>query len=127
MRLIERPDFQVFDYILVQSIHNATFARVLPPTFLEQARDLANWHEYYVFSSPDPKSIGTSTYNVFTASLLSKTLIVDSSRRSDIRAFPHGVHPQDPECVRPFEVRLYRVLVQTFPLVVQRYRCGPDE
>ena len=35
-------DTQVFDYVLVQSIHNATFARVLPPTFLEQARDLAN-------------------------------------------------------------------------------------
>jgi len=63
VRLTGGFDLQVFDYVLVQSIHNATFARELPPTFLEQARDLANWHEYYVFSSPDPKSINTSTYN----------------------------------------------------------------
>jgi hypothetical protein len=44
----------------VESIHNATFADQLPPTYLAQARDLANWHEYYVFSSPELDGIGNS-------------------------------------------------------------------
>ena len=83
--LTERVDPQIFDYVLVQSIHNAivnrlyqnvvsaTFANELPPTFLEQARDLANWHEYYVFGSPDSKSIGTSAYNLLSACLYPRT------------------------------------------------------
>jgi len=50
-----------------------------------------------------------------------------SSRRSDVRASSHGIHSPDLEFIRSFEVRLHRVLVQTFRLVVQRYRCGPDE
>jgi len=57
--------WQIYDYVSVQSVHNATFARDLPPTFLQQARDLANWHEYHVFSSPNPKSIGTSLYRTW--------------------------------------------------------------
>jgi len=61
--------WNVFDYVLVQSIHNATFASELPPTFLEQARDLANWHEYYVFSSSDPKSINTIAARTFVPPL----------------------------------------------------------
>ena len=45
----------------VQSIHNATFLANLPPTFLAQARDLANWHEYSVFSDTTLGGIGNST------------------------------------------------------------------
>ena len=45
----------------VQSIHNATFLANLPPTFLAQARDLANWHEYNVFSDTTLGGIGNST------------------------------------------------------------------
>jgi prostatic aicd phosphatase len=44
----------------VQSIYNATFLDALPDTYLAQARDLANWHEYHVFSSPDLGGIGNS-------------------------------------------------------------------
>ena len=44
----------------VQSIHNATFAANLPATYLAQARALANYHEYGVFSSPDLDGIGNS-------------------------------------------------------------------
>jgi prostatic aicd phosphatase len=44
----------------VNSIHNATFSRSLPPTFLAQARDLANWHEYNTLSSPQLDGIGNS-------------------------------------------------------------------
>ncbi|KAI6129684.1 histidine phosphatase superfamily [Pisolithus croceorrhizus] len=42
--------WNIYDYINVNYIHNATFAAALPPTFLPQARALANWHEYNVFS-----------------------------------------------------------------------------
>jgi len=51
---------QIFDFMNVQSIHNATFAKALPTSFLQQARDLANFHEYGVFSSPQPNGIGNS-------------------------------------------------------------------
>lgn len=45
----------------VNSIHNATFAKHLPHTYLAQARDLANWHEYNVFTDPSFGGIGNST------------------------------------------------------------------
>jgi hypothetical protein len=44
----------------VQFIHDANYANTLPPTFLQQARDLANWHEYYTFTSPQLSGIGNS-------------------------------------------------------------------
>ncbi|KAH7913424.1 histidine phosphatase superfamily [Hygrophoropsis aurantiaca] len=50
--------WNIFDFMNVQSIHNAAFAKALPPTFLAQARALANWHEYNVFSSPSIDGIG---------------------------------------------------------------------
>ncbi|KAI0930855.1 hypothetical protein AcV7_004926 [Taiwanofungus camphoratus] len=50
--------WNIFDYMNVQSIHNATFAESLPPTFLAQVRDLANWHEYNVFSDTQFDGIG---------------------------------------------------------------------
>ncbi|KAG6336269.1 hypothetical protein ID866_2823 [Astraeus odoratus] len=50
--------WNVYDYMNVNNIHNATFADTLPPTFLAQARVLANWHEYNVFTDADPSGIG---------------------------------------------------------------------
>jgi hypothetical protein len=50
--------WNIFDYVNVQNIHNADFARALPPTYLEQSRDLANWHEYNIFTSPRLDGIG---------------------------------------------------------------------
>lgn len=50
--------WNVFDYMNVNYIHNATFAASLPPTFLPQARALANWHEYNVFSDASLSGIG---------------------------------------------------------------------
>jgi prostatic aicd phosphatase len=44
----------------VNNIHNATFAKDLPATFMQQARALADWHEYNIFSSPNPNGIGNS-------------------------------------------------------------------
>jgi len=50
--------WNIFDFINVENIHNATFAKNLPAGFLEQARDLANFHEHGVFTSPQPSGIG---------------------------------------------------------------------
>ena len=47
----------------VQSIHNVTFAKRLPAGYLARARDLANWHEYNVFTDPDLGGIGNSKWN----------------------------------------------------------------
>lgn len=44
----------------VQSIHNSTFASRLPPNFLGHARDLANYHEYGVFTDSTLDGIGNS-------------------------------------------------------------------
>ncbi|KAF8654610.1 hypothetical protein AX16_003522 [Volvariella volvacea WC 439] len=49
--------WNVFDFMLVQSIHNRTFMEALPETYLEQGRHLANWHQWNVFSSPQMNSI----------------------------------------------------------------------
>ena len=53
-------NFKIFDFLNVRFIHDANFAQKLPHTLLKQARDLANWHEYGVFSDPDPSGIGNS-------------------------------------------------------------------
>ncbi|KAF9458230.1 histidine phosphatase superfamily [Collybia nuda] len=50
--------WNVFDFMNVQAMHNAEFLKALPPTYLTQARDLANWHEYGVFSDQKPDGIG---------------------------------------------------------------------
>ncbi|PBK78349.1 phosphoglycerate mutase-like protein [Armillaria solidipes] len=50
--------WNIYDYMNVENIHDASFAASIPDTFMEQARDLANWHEYGVFSSPDLAGIG---------------------------------------------------------------------
>ena len=52
--------YQIFDYMNVNNIHNATFAETLPPTYLAQARALANWHEYNVFTDTSVSGIGNS-------------------------------------------------------------------
>ncbi len=46
----------------VQFIHNATYAGQLPPAYMEQVRDLANWHEYNVFTDTAASGIGNSTF-----------------------------------------------------------------
>jgi len=55
---------QIFDFINVNFIHNATFANSFPENYLHQARDLANFHEYGIFSSPQPNGIGNSEKDV---------------------------------------------------------------
>jgi len=51
---------QIFDYINSELTHNKTYAYRLPPTFIEQARYWANYHEAGIFSSSDINGIGNS-------------------------------------------------------------------
>ncbi|EIW81249.1 phosphoglycerate mutase-like protein [Coniophora puteana RWD-64-598 SS2] len=66
--------WNIYDYVNVQSVHNSTFAQELPSTFEAQARDLANWHEYNVFSSSNLGGIG----NIAAQAML-PTILVDLS------------------------------------------------
>ncbi|KAI0770390.1 histidine phosphatase superfamily [Fomes fomentarius] len=60
----------IFDYTNVQSIHNATFANSLPTGYLARARDLANWHEYGVFSDNDFSGIGNIAFRAMIPSVV---------------------------------------------------------
>ncbi|KAG8214787.1 histidine phosphatase superfamily [Butyriboletus roseoflavus] len=62
--------WNIFDYMNVNDIHNATFAQALPPTFLQQARALANWHEYNVFTDPSISGIGNIAGQAIVPSIL---------------------------------------------------------
>ncbi|GJE91913.1 hypothetical protein PsYK624_080650 [Phanerochaete sordida] len=62
--------WNIYDYMNVQSVHNATFLNNLPPTFLAQARDLANWHEYNVFSDTTLGGIGNIAGTAMLPSIL---------------------------------------------------------
>ncbi|KAE8227354.1 hypothetical protein CF319_g191 [Tilletia indica] len=50
--------WNIFDFLNVQSIHNASFAQLLQPGVLEQARYWANYHEAGSFSDPDHSNVG---------------------------------------------------------------------
>ncbi|KIK90471.1 hypothetical protein PAXRUDRAFT_151872 [Paxillus rubicundulus Ve08.2h10] len=62
--------WNIFDYMNVNDIHNATFAQALPSTFLEQARALANWHEYNVFSGSSTMDIGNIAGQAIVPSIM---------------------------------------------------------
>jgi len=72
--------WNIFDFMNVNSIHNATFNNTLPPTFLAQTRDLANWHEFNTFSDPSLSGIGTIAMRTVLPSVVSSlTRIVNAS------------------------------------------------
>ncbi|KAF9454839.1 phosphoglycerate mutase-like protein [Macrolepiota fuliginosa MF-IS2] len=60
----------IYDFMNVQSIHDAEFSQRLPPSVLAQARDLANFHEYGVFSSPNLNGIGNIAGQTILPSIL---------------------------------------------------------
>ncbi|TFK40711.1 histidine phosphatase superfamily [Crucibulum laeve] len=62
--------WNIYDFMNVESIHDAKFQQALPLTFLEQARDLANWHEYGIFSSPQLDGIGNIAGQAILPSIL---------------------------------------------------------
>lgn len=51
--------WNVFDFLNVERIHNATLAPMITDDIAQQALFWANYHEAGLFSSPDPMSIGS--------------------------------------------------------------------
>ncbi|EPT00307.1 hypothetical protein FOMPIDRAFT_1163334 [Fomitopsis schrenkii] len=62
--------WNVFDYMNVQSIHNATFASALPQGYLEQARYLMDWQQYQVFTDPSFDGIGNVGFRTMLPGIL---------------------------------------------------------
>ncbi|TEB22716.1 phosphoglycerate mutase-like protein [Coprinellus micaceus] len=78
--------WNIFDYLNVQSIHNATFAAALPDGYLVRARDFANWLQFNVFSSPEIDGVGNIPGRTMVSSILDGVAsIVDSSDPLKIR------------------------------------------
>ncbi|KIY65234.1 phosphoglycerate mutase-like protein [Cylindrobasidium torrendii FP15055 ss-10] len=50
--------WNVYDFMNVENIHDASFANAIPDGYMQQARALANWHEYGVFSDSSLNGIG---------------------------------------------------------------------
>ncbi|TFK45136.1 histidine phosphatase superfamily [Crucibulum laeve] len=50
--------WNIYDYINSELTHNKTYAHRLPPSYIEQARHWANYHEAGVFSDNDINGIG---------------------------------------------------------------------
>ncbi|KAH9833437.1 phosphoglycerate mutase-like protein [Rhodofomes roseus] len=67
--------YNMWDYISTELVHNRTYAHRLPPTFVEQARGLADFRENLVFSDADMAGIG----NIAGRAALSS--IVDALQR----------------------------------------------
>jgi len=64
--------WNLYDYMSAELTHNKTYAHRLPPTYLNQARSLLNWHEDAIFSDGDMTGIGnmagrTTLHSVLTA------------------------------------------------------------
>lgn len=54
--------WNIYDYMNVNNIHNATFNRGIPAGYMNQARALADWHEYNVFSDSNMTGVGNSKH-----------------------------------------------------------------
>ncbi|KAI0031109.1 phosphoglycerate mutase-like protein [Vararia minispora EC-137] len=63
--------FNIFDFINVNDIHNATFHQELPPTFRAQAYGFANFHENGVFTDVIPDGIGNIAFRTILPSVFS--------------------------------------------------------
>ncbi|KAI0037178.1 phosphoglycerate mutase-like protein [Vararia minispora EC-137] len=72
--------FNIFDFINVNDIHNATFHQELPRTFRTQAYGFANFHENGVFTDTASSGIGNIAFRTILPSVFSAlTNIADPS------------------------------------------------
>ncbi|KAE9407397.1 phosphoglycerate mutase-like protein [Gymnopus androsaceus JB14] len=62
--------WNVFDFMNVNYVHNATFQKALPPTLLAQARTLAAFHEYNIFTSPQLDGIGNIGFRTMVPGII---------------------------------------------------------
>ncbi|KZT04001.1 phosphoglycerate mutase-like protein [Laetiporus sulphureus 93-53] len=62
--------YNVWDYINTELTHNKTYAHRLPPTYIDQARSLANTRETLVFSDPQLAGVGNIAARTVLHSIL---------------------------------------------------------
>ncbi|KZO89695.1 phosphoglycerate mutase-like protein [Calocera viscosa TUFC12733] len=62
--------YNIFDFMNVQNIHNASFAALVTPGTMEHVRDLTNYHEYGVFSDVTPGGVGNIAGQAILAPML---------------------------------------------------------
>ncbi|KAM6502742.1 Histidine phosphatase superfamily [Amanita muscaria] len=63
--------WNIFDFVNSQLTHNKTYAHRLPPTLVEQARSLANFHEDGIFSSKSIDGVGNIAGRTMLHTILS--------------------------------------------------------
>ncbi|KAG8907955.1 hypothetical protein FRB99_001463 [Tulasnella sp. 403] len=73
--------YSAYEYLSINDVHNGTYNQSLPPQFLAQARALANWQQYRLFSSPDPTNILNIGGRTLLAEIL--TAVNQIENRSD--------------------------------------------
>ncbi|KAF9525011.1 histidine phosphatase superfamily [Crepidotus variabilis] len=68
--------WNIFDFVNTQLIHNKTYAYRLPPTFIEQARHWANYHEAGIFSDKEINGIGNIAGRTLLHTILSSLELI---------------------------------------------------
>ncbi|KAJ7467626.1 histidine phosphatase superfamily [Mycena latifolia] len=63
--------WNIYDFMNTQLIYNQTYAYRLPPTYIAQARALANFHEDNVFSDAQPNGVGNIAGRTLMHTILS--------------------------------------------------------
>ncbi|CAL1711849.1 unnamed protein product [Somion occarium] len=62
--------YNLYDHVSSELVHNKTFAHRFPPTFIEQARGLANFRENAIFSDERMGGIGNIASRTVLSSIL---------------------------------------------------------
>jgi hypothetical protein len=55
--------FQIYDFMNTQLTYNQTYAFRLPPTYIDQARALADFHQDGVFSDAQANGVGNGEFH----------------------------------------------------------------
>lgn len=112
---------QIWDYISSELVHNITYAHRLPPTFIEQARGLANLRENAIFSDASMDGIGNSK-STSSIALVSVSLISSRSRQSHCSQLRHFSSPAHRFQRRPSSAHAYPDHLPAFHLALRSDR-----
>lgn len=70
---------QIFDFMNVQSIHNASFHNLLDSSWLPMAQELASFHEWITFTDTTPNGIGNIDGQTMLPSVISALNMISNS------------------------------------------------
>ncbi|TCD65982.1 hypothetical protein EIP91_001929 [Steccherinum ochraceum] len=62
--------YNLYDYVSSELVHNKTYAHRLPPTYIEQARGLADWRENAIFGDSQMNGLGNIASRAALSSIL---------------------------------------------------------